>query len=65
MALPLAELPASSAADLIGFAADIEVLLVDAAENLLALARVHVPAAYSSDEKFLRMTRVLISTVYS
>jgi tRNA pseudouridine55 synthase len=61
MALPLAELPDSISAELTGIGVDVEIMLVDAADNFLALARLHDSATGVVADKCLRMSRVLIS----
>jgi hypothetical protein len=61
MALPLAELPDSISAELTGIGVGVEIMLVDAADNFLALARLHDSAAGAAADKCLRMSRVLIS----
>lgn len=60
MALTLSELPDFSSSDLIGISPDIEILLVDAADNLLALARLQNATVGQAQGRCLRMSRVLI-----
>jgi len=62
MALRLTELPSSSSADLIKIGSDVEILLVDTADNLLALARLQDSCSEDDNGKCLRMSRVLILT---
>ena len=61
IALDLSELPDLGAVGLTEIGPDIEILLVDAADNLLALARLHDSDVGTIDGKLLRMSRVLIS----
>ncbi len=61
IALDLAELPDCSFSGLADIGTDSEILLVDAGDNLLALARLYDSGAEAPDGKTLRMSRVLIS----
>ncbi len=65
MALDLAELSDLDAAVLTEIGTDIEILLIDAVDNLLALARLYDSGTGTVDGKSLRMSRVLISATSS
>ena len=65
IALDLAELPDCSSSSWADIGIDSEILLVDANDNLLALAHLYDSGAEAPDGKSLRMSRVLISAVSS
>ncbi len=61
-ALSLTELPEFNPADLLNTGPDVEIMLLDADNNLLALARLQDSGRRDNNEKCLRMIRVLIAT---
>lgn len=61
MALSLAELPESSSTELLQIGTNVEIVLIDTADNLLALAQLQDSGDGDEAGKCLRMSRVLIS----